>query len=404
MTLTSDRFKGIGRLQAAAQNAPTMKWGERGHPVSVVQKALSDLGYSMPGSTNSDGSMDGIFGKETYSSVRHFQSAKTLGVDGIVGTQTMTTLDGLFGGGTPAGPTPTPGPAPTPGPTPGPGPSPTPAPTPPAPTPAPPTHAQFTESKPLNGFDHTAVPKWQMVPAGGSKIVRLMDGETLTVVPINPSICTVHEIERCFVHGGREFRLEGGMPGTTQIAAFHGGAVICRLDVRVMNERVVTMAFHYVSDNAGHATTRTPGGLPALYDYPKKILYDQINVVLRNVAVHPSTVVTEDLGDKIIWADGEWAKVVAHRDASADLNVFFVWEYNTRLAVGDDAEAGTSRAEGNCLMEDNNNYANHAWTLAHEIGHYLGHDAHSGSGKDLLMSPSRTNNRIDKAAAAIMRP
>ena len=75
-----------------------------------------------------------------------------------------------------------------------------------------------------------------------------------------------------------------------------------------------------------------------------------------------------------------------------------------RSTTTDDAEGAALKSEGNILIEDNINYANHAWTLAHEIGHYLGHDDHTPAGLDLLMSPSRTNNRINKAMAAIMNP
>jgi hypothetical protein len=344
----------------------------------------------MPVSTRQGGTMDGIFGKETYAVTRSFQRKQDLGVDGIIGKKTLHELDRLLQV-TPPGPTP-------PGPTP---PSPVP-PTPPAP-PKPPTNAKFEASKPLNGFDHTVVPPWQMVPKGGSKIVRLMGGDNLTVVPLNPGICTVHETPKCFVHGGREFEVRGVMEGKTQICAFFGALIPCRLDVEVKKEIVVTLAFHYVSDNAGHTTTRTPAGLPALFNYAKEILYDQINVTIKNMVVHPSTKIDEDLGPEIIFKDGEWAKVVKKRDGSVDCNVFFVWEYNT-ATVADDAEAGTLKAEGNILMEDNIGYANHAWTLAHELGHYLGHDDHTPAGLDLMMSPSRTNNRINKAMATIMNP
>lgn len=395
MALTSDRFKNNTRLQAAARNEPAMRWGERGDPVAIVQKAYIDLGYSMPGSTDG-GAMDGIFGKETYAVTRNFQSKHSLGVDGIIGKQTLHELDRLLGGVTP-GPTP-PAPKPVPPPVP-------PKPMPPKPPkpPTPPTNARFEASRPLNGFDHTVVPPWQMVPKSGSKVVRLMGGESVTVVPLNPAICTVHETPKCFTHGGREFELRGNMLGKTQIVGFFGGVIVCRLDVEVKKEVVVTLAFHYVSDNAGHKTTRTPAGLSALFDYAKTILYDQINVVIKKTAVHPSTKIDSDLGTEIIWADGEWDKVVKKRDNSVDCNVFFVWEYNTRT-VADDAEAGTLKAEGNILMDDEIGYANHAWTLAHELGHYLGHDGHTGNGLDLMMSPSRTNNRINKAMAAIMNP
>jgi Zn-dependent peptidase ImmA (M78 family) len=119
--------------------------------------------------------------------------------------------------------------------------------------------------------------------------------------------------------------------------------------------------------------------------------------------VFPSTKINEDLGPEIVWDHGEWPKVVSKRDNSVDCNVFFVWEYNTHGAT-DDAEGAALKKEGNILVEDNIGYANHGWTLAHEIGHYLGHDDHTPAGLDLMMSPSRTNNRINKAMAAIMNP
>jgi hypothetical protein len=174
--------------------------------------------------------------------------------------------------------------------------------------------------------------------------------------------------------------------------------------VEVKKELVVTLAFHYVSDSAGHKTTRTPGGLPALFNYARTVLSDQINVTIKNMKVHPSTKIDEDLGNRVIWAHGEWAKVVTKRDNSVDCNVFFVWEYETKDTAADSVEAGALKSEGNILIEDNIGYANHGWTLAHEIGLYLGHNGHTSAGLDLLMSPSRTNNRINKAMAAKMNP
>lgn len=392
MALTSARFKNNNRLQAAARNANAMCWGERGEPVAIVQKAYVDLGYSMPGSTQQDGALDGIFGKETYAATRSFQSKHSLGVDGVIGKQTLHELDRLLQAAPPPGP---PGPKPIP-----PKPVP-PKPAPPAP-PKPPTNAKFEASKPLNGFDQTVNPPWQMVPKGGSKIVRLMGGDTCTVVPLNPVVCTVHETEKCFTHGGREFVVRGIMEGKTQICAFFGGLIPCRLDVEVKKEIIVTMAFHYLSDSAGHKTTRTSAGLPAMFNYARTVLSDQINVTIKNLKVHPSTKIDEDLGNRIIWSDGEWDKVITKRDNSVDCNVFFVWEYETRSTKKDTAEAGALK--NNILIEDNIGYANHGWTLAHEIGHYLGHGAHTGAGLDLMMSPGRTNNRINKAMTAKMNP
>ena len=99
MALTNPRFASNQRLQRAALNAPAIRRGERDRvAVAILQKALVDCGFPMPRSTRPDGSMDGIFGGETEQKVKDFQEQNGLvnrgGVaDGIVGRNTMTTLD-----------------------------------------------------------------------------------------------------------------------------------------------------------------------------------------------------------------------------------------------------------------------------------------------------------------------
>lgn len=97
MPLTSPRFANDPRLQKASDNNPPMKQGERGESVATVQRALVDLGFSMPITTaNGTKLADGIFGPETAKIVRQFQSLNGLMVDGIVGTQTMRRLEELI--------------------------------------------------------------------------------------------------------------------------------------------------------------------------------------------------------------------------------------------------------------------------------------------------------------------
>jgi len=56
--------------------------GDSGAKVRAVQSQLRESGYAV--------TVDGIFGSGTYSAVRSFQSAKGLGVDGIVGDNTWS--------------------------------------------------------------------------------------------------------------------------------------------------------------------------------------------------------------------------------------------------------------------------------------------------------------------------
>ena len=62
--------------------------GDKGDSVKTLQEKLIKLGYSC-GTHGADGD----FGNGTYSAVRKFQREHNIGVDGIVGYQTMTAID-----------------------------------------------------------------------------------------------------------------------------------------------------------------------------------------------------------------------------------------------------------------------------------------------------------------------
>ena len=73
---------GAGKVAAAGE---LLRYGSRGESVRQVQTRLNGLGYWC-------GTADGIFGVNTRSAVRRFQSAKGLSVDGIVGPKTYSAL------------------------------------------------------------------------------------------------------------------------------------------------------------------------------------------------------------------------------------------------------------------------------------------------------------------------
>jgi spore cortex-lytic enzyme len=69
-------------------NAATYSWGSTGETVRIIQDKLKRWGYL-------NGSVDGIFGSQTYNAVIKFQQKNNLLVDGIVGKQTLEAL-GIF--------------------------------------------------------------------------------------------------------------------------------------------------------------------------------------------------------------------------------------------------------------------------------------------------------------------
>lgn len=103
MALVSARFSGNKRLQDAANNNPVLKKNDPDQAaVRLVQEALVKLKpvrYAMPRSTRPDGSMDGIYGDETFITIQKFQIDEKLlnkdgKPDGRAGHDTLHRLDG----------------------------------------------------------------------------------------------------------------------------------------------------------------------------------------------------------------------------------------------------------------------------------------------------------------------
>ena len=69
----------------ARADAATVAWGDKGAQVRQIQQKLMDYGYF-------SGTVDGIFGKETYDAVVWFQRKNGLKVDGVVGPRTAAGL------------------------------------------------------------------------------------------------------------------------------------------------------------------------------------------------------------------------------------------------------------------------------------------------------------------------
>lgn len=93
--LQSEPYASNERLQRAFDNSPALSIGESGRAVQLLQEGLMRDGFAMPRSTKPTGELDGAFGQETFNSVLAFQRKHGLGVDGIVGHQTMGKLDEL---------------------------------------------------------------------------------------------------------------------------------------------------------------------------------------------------------------------------------------------------------------------------------------------------------------------
>ncbi|MFZ4760382.1 MAG: peptidoglycan-binding domain-containing protein [Burkholderiaceae bacterium] len=92
--MNSKFFSANRRLAMIASGAQPLRTGDVDMAaVAIVQMALVALGHPMPRSTRPNRSLDGVFGAETESAVKRFQTAHRLQPDGVVGAKTITTLD-----------------------------------------------------------------------------------------------------------------------------------------------------------------------------------------------------------------------------------------------------------------------------------------------------------------------
>ncbi|GAA0727942.1 hypothetical protein GCM10009430_36600 [Aquimarina litoralis] len=91
--LQAERFKGNFRLEQAHDHIKFISKGSKGSHVEKLQKGLMNIGFALP-----QFGADGDFGNETERAVFSFQNAYNLSVDGIVGSETMGTLDDVHSG------------------------------------------------------------------------------------------------------------------------------------------------------------------------------------------------------------------------------------------------------------------------------------------------------------------
>jgi len=263
-----------------------------------------------------------------------------------------------------------------------------------------------------------------MVPASGVRYVILRDGAGFTVTSRNTARCTVAEVNAAdmpgddrqpFEAGDRFFKLTGVSHGTCLIDA-KSGATTVSLEAGVKNRKTVKIKLNFVSDTAvpPHKSNRVAADIEKELRIATWMYREQLNVKLHSLGPR-NVVVPQDLGAVVRFsshlpgvaaAEHEWDAVTATGDAGADLNFFFVWEYEQDITPHvDHTNAGT--LNGSCIFEDDVGAGIPVWrTMAHEIGHHLGVGDHYDDAKkyELMYGRSDRGIHIPKAHADIMNP
>ena len=275
----------------------------------------------------------------------------------------------------------------------------------------------FAPRIPMFGFDAAPSPKWQMVPRGWSRMLNVQGAGALIpeLIPNDIARITYHR-----VGAGHHLTIKGIKVGKGVIrfvpsVGFAGPVPNSDiLEISVKDEVKINTAFHYVKDNAGHATTRGMGDLNTLIAGVNRLLDNQANVRMYKKSARIITV-PQNLGTTVRFsshlpgvaaAEHEWDDVTNFADAAADFNVFFVWKYEQDATPAiDNTRAGTLAGEKNCLMQDVITGSTHAETLAHETIHLRGISPHSATATHLISSGAvRTGQNISRDQANSINP
>ena len=240
----------------------------------------------------------------------------------------------------------------------------------------------YNKSADCSGFDDTQNPPWLVVPfnnapnsntakvvitpaSSATEVFFTTSDAKITVAPAqaatSPETITVTCVQ-LGEHNGVQARVGAA------------DAPVCKtLNICPRDKKTVTVDFHYVSDNAGHSTTRAIGAEDALLTTMNNIWSKQANVVFVK-GVANNCQVQKDLGTVVEWRPtepaNEWDDVVDACSQGNGPDVHFVWEYEQDGTPGTD-NVDAAQLGGDILFEDNAG-TEIGETLAHEMGHFLG--------------------------------
>ena len=88
--LTETQFR---TLLLKEESGKIYKIGSKGDKVTQIQQKLNDLGYELGDSGVKNDGVDGKYGSKTYAAVKKYQKDKKIKIDGIVGDETITSLE-----------------------------------------------------------------------------------------------------------------------------------------------------------------------------------------------------------------------------------------------------------------------------------------------------------------------
>lgn len=238
----------------------------------------------------------------------------------------------------------------------------------------------FEGFQPLYGFDKSINPYWQMVPLDGEKNVYLSGAAGMSVQVSDTRIAQVSEAaadNNVESQQKRLLKIAGKLYGRTYLEVRDGNVLKTRLEVEVKKQKDVSLAFNFVADKANHTTIKNPSDVPEWMKKLNEIFHPQTNILFTHRSTR-SVRINNNLGPEVDSIDEnlsgwEWDAIVKERDASADVNLFFVWKLVAHSSEGAAFPKGSAFGK-DCLISDHikRPLEIEVLVMAHEIGHILG--------------------------------
>jgi len=162
-----------------------------------------------------------------------------------------------------------------------------------------------------SAVDQTANPPWCMIPAQGSKVVRLVQGDGLALRFLPGASGGIQFTERTATDG-RRIELKALGAGEATLQAMSGQTVAASLDLSVFPHKEFKISIRFVYDKSGEVSGRglsrlSYSEMQAKISAMNNIFLPQLNLGVRILSMGP-THVPDDLSQGFLFRAGGIAK------------------------------------------------------------------------------------------------
>jgi len=253
-----------------------------------------------------------------------------------------------------------------------------------------------------DGFDEDA--SWVMLPDGGERRVHLLNGSTMSLHVVDPSVVRAKFADDTeHVSNRRTVILKGLDYGRTTVEAKLYGNIKARLHVSHYLDRPVKVNFYRVEDENGDVPIFNSSAVPDIIKGLNGIYGNQANLNFSSHLIREFVRVPGELAEKNKSDEQVRRLLQSLRDRANQLDpspghyhVFWMLKYGARDQPGKDVQGQAMGIPSQlCVVEEVDNPVEQLQIIAHELGHCFGAH-HDKEHKEALMYPYTTGGKNRK--------